>query len=485
MSTRYHEVANRYMDSVLLMVVSREVEKDEGVTKAGLITATKENLELLRSAGFSPPADVKPSSILIAIEADSDEHAKAAVDQALDLMDREVSAGPAVESMGIESLPGQVHKGDLPILFISTPGQYVEQLANEGIDKGLHLHIFSSNVSPSIEIDLKSKGREKGLLVMGPDAGTVIIGGKGLGFANEVRRGDVAVIGSSGSGMQEATVLLDRGGAGISYAIGVGSRDMTKDIGGIMTKMVIEMLGDAKAFVIIGKTPDEKVKSEILEMVKGRTATFIALGESEETSEGSILSTGSIDRGVNHILKAMGKAELQEAMPRESIALNGRKLLRGLFVGGSICYQAQAILEKEGIRVYSNAPTRKELSLPEDHAEVNICIDTGAEEYVKGRPHPMIDPVARNSWLVKESAREDVAVLLFEVMLGWGSALDPLEGLEGLKRGPVAVASICGTMADKQDYERIAKGLRDLGVVVFGSSGNAAAYAAKVMGDVR
>lgn len=484
MSTRYHEIENRYMDSVLLMGVSRDVEKEEGVKKAGMVTATKENLDLLRNAGFSPPSNVKPSSILIAIEADNDEHAEAAIKSAIDLMDREKTSGPQVETITMGSLPDKIRKGDLPILFISTPGQYVEKLANDGLDGGAHLHIFSSNVPTEVELSLKKKGKEKGLLVMGPDAGTVVIEGKGLGFTNAVEKGNIAVVGSSGSGMQEVTVLLDRGGLGTSYAIGVGSKDMAEEIDGIMTKMAIENLGGSDGLIIIGKKPDKKVRDDILGMIGGRKAAFISLGESEESMEGDILSTGSIDRGVNHMLKAMGKAELQETVPEGSAKLDGRKYLRGLFVGGSLCYQAQAIIEKAGIKVYSNAPTKKELSLPNDHENLNVCIDTGAEEYVKGKPHPMIDPQARNSWLVKESKRDDVAVLLFEVMLGWGSADDPLAGLDGLQKGPLAIASICGTKADKQDYDRIASELKDLGVVVFGSSGNAAAYAAKVMGDV-
>jgi FdrA protein len=472
------------MDSVLLMLIYRELEKDEGVSKAGLVTATKENLDLLRDAGFSPPLSVKPTSILVAIEADTDEHAEAAIKHGLELMDKETTMETGAETITIGSLGDRIGEGDFPVLFISTPGEYVEELANKGLDQGLHVHIFSSNVPRKVEIALKKKGKKNGLLVMGPDAGTVIIQGAGLGFANQVRKGDVAVIGSSGSGMQEATVLLDRGGLGVSYAIGVGSKDMTKDVDGMMTKMAIEMFKDSKAFVIIGKTPDPKVEEEIIAMLKGRTATFIGLGETEDRLDGGVLATGSIDRGVNHILKAMGRPEMREEVPKGKADLEGRKLLRALFVGGSLCYQAQAVIGDAGIKVYSNAPASEEFALPEDYGNLNVCIDTGAEEYVKGRPHPMIDPVARNSWLVKESKRSDVAVLLFEIMLGWGSALDPLEGLEGLQKGPLAIASICGTKEDKQDYGEMEQRLKSMGVVVFNSSGTAAEYAASVMGDI-
>ena len=210
-------------------------------------------------------------------------------------------------------------------------------------------------------MSLKRKGKEKGLLVI-PGRRTVIIDGKAPGFIMRSRR-KCRGHRLFGIGMQETTVLLDRGGLGTSYAIGVGSKDMTEEIDGTMTKMAIESLGVSDGLIIIGKKPDKRVKDEILSMIKGRKAAFISLGESEEHIEGDILSTGSIDRGVDHILKAMGKAELREAAPKESAKLDGRKYLRGLFVGGSLCYQAQAIIGKAGIKVYSNAPTKKELSL--------------------------------------------------------------------------------------------------------------------------
>ena len=168
---------------------------------------------------------------------------------------------------------------------------------------------------------------------------------------------------------------------------------------------------------------------------------------------------------------------------KEKIPKKGdRTLLRGFFVGGSLCYQAQAILARGGLNVYSNAPADPDMSLPGDWDDISVCIDTGAEEYVKGKPHPMIDPKARNDMIVKESQRDDVAVILFDVLLGWGSALDPLDGLEEVRKGPILVASICGTDQDKQDYEEIKKRLEVLGAKVLVSSGQAAEYAVQIMG---
>lgn len=481
MAIRYHEVKGRYVDSVLLMQITRDLESHPGVSKAGVMTGSKENLEIFKNLGFSPPEDVGSTDVLIAIEAESDGAAKEAVDKAIELMDKRTSETKAPE-LSLGDLQTAFGPGDLPVLFVSTPGQHVRDVAGRGLDQGLHVHIFSSNVPIEDEIALKRKGKEKGLLVMGPDAGTVIMKGKGFGFANAVREGRIGVAGSSGSGIQEISVLLDKGGAGISAAIGTGSNDLSAQVGGLMTKMALEMLSDSEVLIVIAKRPDPKVKKEIVDMMKGRPSAFVALGEAESYTEGKTYVTGFIDDATNFALKASGMKPLSVPGLEAVRAEGARKLLRGLFVGGSLCYQAQAILKKNGLEVYSNGPLDDAHMIPKDWRNLNVCIDTGAEEYVLGKPHPMIDPKARNAMIVEESRRQDVSVILFDVMLGYGSAQDVLVGLEGLAKGPVLVASICGTSKDKQGFEKVKQGLENLGVKVFDSAGQAAEYASRLAG---
>ena len=59
-----------------------------------------------------------------------------------------------------------------------------------------------------------------GVLVMGPDCGTAVVGGVGLGFANVVRPGPVGIVAASGTGAQHLMALLDGAGVGVSHCLG-------------------------------------------------------------------------------------------------------------------------------------------------------------------------------------------------------------------------------------------------------------------------
>ncbi len=80
------------------------------------------------------------------------------------------------------------------------------------------------------EIELKKLAHEKGLLMMGPDCGTAIIGNTALCFANAVRKGNIGIVGASGTGSQEVSVRIHEFGMGISQLIGTGGRDLMKKL---------------------------------------------------------------------------------------------------------------------------------------------------------------------------------------------------------------------------------------------------------------
>jgi FdrA protein len=482
---KYREVKGRYLDSIILMSISRDLEKRKGVRKAGVMVMTKENAETFRDIGFDLPSKISSSSVWIAVEAEDDTVAEAAIAFALDEMDKDQTIVKEQGSVLLDSLDDQYKKDDFPVLFISTPKEYVAGIAESALDQGVNLHIFSSNVPVDVEKKLKEKAGKKGLLVMGPDAGTTLIHGKGLGFANKVRFGEIGIVGSSGTGIQELSVLLHNAGLGVSLALGVGSNDMKKEIGALSTLQAIALLEDIKTLLIIAKKPDPVIRSKVIDRIKSRPSVFVSLGDTVDETIGQTYHTGSIDEAVNRVLRDQGKKELEKPAVPEQKAYGARRWLRGFFVGGSLCYQAQAILKAEGTEVYSNAPLDKMHALPADWKMMSVCVDTGAEEYVKGRPHPMIDPKARNALLVQESSRADVAVLLFDVLLGYGSAMDPLEGLDGIKKDPVLVTSICGTADDKQGYDTIRKDLDSQDIIVMDTAGQAAWYAAQVMKGVK
>ncbi len=485
MSEVYRTVEGRYVDSVLLMQISREIEKMEGVTKAGAMVATSENISFFRLAGFHPPSGAGANSILVAVDALTDAAADAAVSRMLQLIDSGTSG--AARRYRMDELSSLLSAGDFPVMLISTPGQYVRDIAMHALDSGINLHIFSSNVPVEQELEIKRRGMEKGLLVMGPDCGTSIIDGRGIGFANNLNPGnDVGVVGSSGTGIQELTVQLDASGLGLSYAFGTGSNDLSQAVGGITTAQAVSLLREkCSSVIVVCKKPDPALQKSVIDSIQDIPSAFISLGSSVSALHGRTMVCGVIDDAVEHITRELGKGH----PPVESVSgtvkvSKSRKYLRGYFVGGSLCYQAQAILHREGVPVYSNSPSDERYAAADASTEQNVCIDTGAEEYVAGRPHPMIDPVSRNSLLVRDSRRADVRALLFDVVLGYGSAPDPLDGLQGLEKGPVAIASLCGTERDMQGYHAIRRRLEQMGAVVFRSASRAALYAAEIMREV-
>ena len=483
MEEKYHVIEGRYIDSVLLMQISREIEKMQGVSKASCMVATAENISFLEMAGFHPPSGVSGNSVIIAVEAESSKKCEDAINNAINLIDTGMVQHKT--SYTLDDLPDLISTDDFPVVFISTPGEYAYDVADKSLDSGANIHIFSSNVPIEQELRLKTKGASKSLFVMGPDCGTSIIHGKGLGFSNALEAtGDIGIIGSSGTGIQELSVLMDRNGLGVSYAIGVGSNDLKESINGIMSKQALNFLKErCSAIAVVCKKPDPSVERALLESMGNIPSVFISLGSDKQYSSGKTYVTGNIDDAVSHLMSKIGKGRKiqQEAFPKMKEPGKDRKLLRGFFVGGSLCYQAQAILHGKGIHVFSNAPADEQYGVEKDFDNLNVCIDTGAEEYVAGKPHPMIDPVSRNSFLVRESSRNDVRVILFDIILGYGSAEDPVAGLDKMKNGPVLVASICGTEKDSQGYQSIRKRLEDKGVVVFRSAARAAEYAASIM----
>ena len=128
------------------------------------------------------------------------------------------------------------------VAIVSVPGEYAVLEAHRALTAGMHVFLFSDHVSVADELALKRRGASVGLLVMGPECGTAMLGGVGLGFANEVRAGSVGIVAAAGTGAQEVSVLLDRAGAGVSQIVGVGGRDLSADVGGIMFRQGMELL---------------------------------------------------------------------------------------------------------------------------------------------------------------------------------------------------------------------------------------------------
>ena len=484
-----------YLDSVALMRISGDLAALPGVEDAVAMIGTPANLEIMREAGLLAPegAAAGPNDLVVAIRASGEAAAEVALARAGDALERKHAPAESGQWRP-RTLDGALDlMGDSNLVLVSVPGVHAVREARRALDRGLNVMLFSDNVPLESERALKERAHARGLLVMGPDCGTAYVAGTPLAFANVVPRGRIGVVAASGTGLQEVAVLLARTGAGISHGIGVGGRDLSDAVGGISTLDAIDLLAsDAGTdhLILVSKPPGPRTARLVFERLAaaGKPCTAVVFGAGEGGVEppraGPVLVPtlkAAVERAAGRPIAPdydLGAAARDAAARLEP----GRHVLRGLFCGGTLATEAQAVLAAAGLRVASNAvgATRS----------VHTVIDLGADEYTVGRPHPMIDPAPRTAKLREALADPEVAVVLLDVVLGLGAHADPARPvcdavLEAPGRGPAVVASVCGTGDDPQDYERQAAMLGDAGVIVAPSNADAAAVAAMILGHER
>ena len=467
-----------YADSVALMRISRGVSSLAGVEEASLMIGTPSNRELLEGSGLIDAEGEKAQAddLIIAIRAGDRASALAALDEAEKLLaggQAQVAVSGVTVVRGFASALAALPEANLAL--ISVPGEFAAAEARRALERGLHVMIFSDNVSVAEEIELKRLAVSKGLLLMGPDCGTALIGGAPIAFANVVPRGDVGLISASGTGLQEVSCLLARAGRGISHGIGVGGRDLSEEVGGVMTLAAFEALEADPAtrhIVIISKPPAKSVEEKIRARVarSAKPVTLCLLG-----SGGMTLSATAEE--------VLGHALADGPLP----AVQRRKgWLRGLYCGGTLCNEAQIVLMGAGISVSSNVPVPGAGETAKLEAAAHALIDLGDDEFTRGRPHPMIDPEPRNELLLRTLSDPAVGVVLLDVVIGYGAHADPA-GLiaKAIAAAPrdhaVVVASITGTDADPQVCSTQAARLAAAGVLVAPSNARAAALAGRMV----
>ncbi len=536
-------VANRvrrgfYLDSVALMRVSASLSEGEGVEAVSLMIGSPSNLALLDEAGLLTEAGraAGPDDLVLAVRAESGE----ALDAALDAAEEKLESAAAEEGperwggaaarlptlrAAREALPGA------NLAIVSVPGPFAAREARRALAAGLHVLVFSDNVPVEEEVTLKREARARGLALMGPDCGTAIVAGTPLAFANRVRRGSIGTIAASGTGLQELSVLVHRGGGGISHGIGVGGRDLDDRVGGLGAFMALDALEadpDTRHVVIVSKPPGPRTEAALLarlaECPKPVTLCLVGRDGGEPPPNAAFaptlrdaarLALGSGDGGGGEPdgagpggsggpAREPGAAAVPAPLPSAPPpplppARPGR--IVGLFSGGTLCAEGQAILRRAGLPVASNAPIPGAAHLaPSGPASVlappqppapasadgHAFLDLGADEYTAGRPHPMIEPAMRSEALADTLADPTVAVVALDVILGTGSHPDPaasvVEVLGASAPGdrPVVVASVCGTELDPQDYGAQRRALERAGVFVAGSNADAVEAAIRI-----
>ncbi len=482
--TEYQIRPGAYYDSVKLMQLRKSLAGLPGVEDAGVVMATPANCELLTESGFDiATIDARPDDLLIIVRADSQAalaHAIAQVDPLLKQRQEAIAEGYRPRSLrgGIGELTAAEW------VLLSVPGRYAAGLADEALEMGRHVFLYSDNVTLDDEVRLKQKARARGLLLMGPDCGTAIINGIGLGFANRVRRGRVGIVAASGTGLQAASVEVHQLGGGISQAFGTGGRDLKAEVGGVTALQALDWLArdeTTTVILLISKPPAAAVAARLLRAAQscGKPVVVYFIGYSPP---GRRLGNLTFASGLSDAAElAVGLAQTGAVkLPRPERPLSG--YVRGLFSGGTLAYETLLGLEPVLAPVYSNlAPTPDRQPVDSMASQGHIVLDLGEDVFTQGRLHPMLDNELRLRRWRREIADPAVDLLILDVVLGEGSHPDPAAELapavgDAIRAGKRVVAIVVGTAEDPQDWSGQIERLAAAGAVVFPNVSGALSY---------
>ncbi|WFA10110.1 acyl-CoA synthetase FdrA [Tissierella sp. Yu-01] len=517
-SVKYRIKKNTYFDSVTLMIISKEIKKIEGVKEALIGMATDLNKEIAGRLELSNAEieELTPNDFFITVLVEDEVKIEDIMIEVDNLLNQKKKARsddymPPTLDSAIK------HEPESNMVVISVPGKYAADEARKALKNGLNVMLFSDNVTIEEEKELKDLAVSKELLMMGPDCGTAIINNVPLAFANVVRKGHIGVVGASGTGTQEVTVLIDKLGEGVSQVIGTGGRDLKKEIGGSMMLLGIDALmndPETKVILLVSKPPAEEIAEKILKRVKDSpkpvvvdfiggdknlieeygaypcisledaTRKAVALLRNEEVKDfdGFDLSSEEIDKIVNE--------EVKKFAPEQ-------KYFRGFYTGGTLADECMKLLSKDVKDIYSNIPLSPEYRLKDINVSTeNTCIDFGDDEFTVGKPHPMIDPMNRVERLIKESDDDEMAVVLMDFVLGYGSHMDPVgemipaiidvkEKMAARGKHLCVVGYVCGTDNDPQNLKESKKRLEEIGVIVMPSNAQAVKLTGLILSKIK
>jgi FdrA protein len=480
-----------YFDSVVLMQLQRKLAALPDVDDAGVVMGTSANKELLEDFELltDDGRQAKPDDLLIVVRAADEEVAIDALGQVDALLAEKRTTisqefRPRSLDLAVKQLP------EARWALISVPGRYAAGVAEESLKLGLHVFLYSDNVSLEDEIRLKQMGIEKGLLVMGPDCGTAIINGVGLGFANRVRRGPIGLVGASGTGLQAITSYIHNLEGGVSQAIGTGGRDLKSDVGALSAKQGLQVLADdpeTKVIVLVSKPPAAKVVTELLGIARkvGKPVVIDFIGYPPPARQlGNLVFAASLYEAAQ-LAVDLAAAQGQEGKIAE---IGPPGFLRGLFSGGTLALEAVLGLQNLVAPLYSNVPLHPDQAMADPlTSEGHAIVDLGEDIFTVGRLHPMIDNDLRIRRLQQEAEDPGTGVILLDVVLGEGAHPDPVSELapaieKAKKSRPELqfLAVVLGTDEDPQNIEEQVKGFIEVGSKVFSSVTEAVGYLAEI-----
>jgi len=497
-----------YYDSVILLQLQRALAALPGVRNAGVVMGTAANKDVLAQSDLLTPEAQTASAedLIIVVAADDADRAAAALDQVDDLlMRRRGNSDSAVDAAyRPKSLVSAAQmRPATQWVLVSVPGRYAADVAHTALRLGKHVFLYSDNVSVSDEVALKETAVAQGLLVMGPDCGTAIINGVGLGFANRVRRGHIGLVGASGTGLQQVTARIHQLGGGITHALGTGGRDLSDAVKARTTRQALDLLArdpDTAVVVLIAKPPAPDVAADLLQIAQhlDKPVVIHFLGHQPAASRRSnVVFTQTLDETAALAVDLGGTSNDQRlttndgqptANSQRPAANNkasegisfaeGQRYLRGLYAGGTLAYEALLILRGYVPAVYSNTPLEPQFALAKaTESREHTIVDLGEDEFTVGRLHPMLDNELRIQRLRQEAADPETAVILLDVVLGDGAHPDPAGELApaiaaaraaatAQDRHLAVVVVVVGTDADPQDMKQQITQLRNAGAQV-------------------
>jgi len=490
-----------YYDSAILMQLQRSLASLPGVEDAGVVMGTQSNKELLLHANLVDAGvkAAKENDLVIVVRAWDEKSAADAIGRIDELLTRRKTT--IDQEYRPRSLEGANRMlPDSNWVMISVTGRYAASLAREALRLGKHVFLFSDHVPVEDEISLKNEASGKGLLVMGPDCGTAIIGGVGLGFANKVRTGAIGVVAAAGTGMQQVTSRIHQLGGGITFGIGTGGRDLSEKVGGITFIQGLDILSrdpETRVILLVSKPPAPAVAEKVLRAArkadKPVVVNFIARKPTSRQIDNLFFAFSLDDAAALAVELNKNPPDITtEELKLERFA-SGQRYLRGLFSGGTLAYEAQYLLAEYLPRVYANAPIHAEDKLKDSYISVEHCIvDLGEDEFTVGRLHPMMDNELRIRRLMEEAADPSVAVIMLDVVIGYGSHPDPASELgpaiikakaEAAKAGRYLemAAVVTGTDEDPQNLDSQISQLEIAGAWVNTSNEEVVRYAGRLL----
>jgi FdrA protein len=510
---------SRYVDSVRLMSVAKELSHLPGVKDAVVVMGTQANKGILKQSGLlTHEAELAGANDLVISLNGTEE----AFDKALAEVEELLSgrSSPQREAAGSNYLPRTISAAQRSnplanMVVVSVSGRYAAAEAWKALHSGLNVLLFSDNVSLDDEIALKTFATQEGLLLMGPGAGTALINGIGLGFSNQVPRGPVGIVSAAGTGLQETSTLLARLGCGVSQGLGTGGRDLSEPVGGLMMLSGIKALQqdpDTKVILLVSKPPADVIAKKMI-MAVGESAKPVVicfLGSEKQVEaahshlhwaatlqEAAYFAAREAGIGLAEWRKILADEEQQQVQQAAELVSKfnpGQRYLRGLYSGGTLCYEAQVIWRNQfHSEIYSNAPLDPLHRLADvSTSRENTVLDLGEEEFTLGRLHPMIDNELRIRRMQQEAADPQTAVIILDVVLGFGAHPNPAAELgaairqvkdNAKKEGRelAVIASVTGTPGDPQGYSAQTARLKAAGAIICDCNASAARLVGRIL----